>query len=74
MSFYCIPPSVVGCACCILARYCIFWGIIYLDFDSMKRALKADALQTVNTIKKPTAGAAFEYDDSLAKEVADELV
>lgn len=46
---------------------------IYLDFDSMKRALKADALQTVNTMKKPAAAAAFEYDDSLANEVADGL-
>lgn len=40
----------------------------------MKRALKADALQTVNTMKKPAVGAAFEYDDSLAKKVADDLV
>jgi len=39
----------------------------------MKRALKADALQTVNTMKKPAAAAAFEYDDSLASKVADGL-
>mgnify|MGYP006080332243 FL=1 len=59
--------------CCILARYCIRWGTIYIDFDSIKRALKADALQIVNTVKKPAAAGAFEYDDSLANEVPDGL-
>ena len=59
--------------CCILARYCIRWGRIYIDFDSIKRALKADALQIVNTVKKPAAAGAFEYNDSLANEVADGL-
>jgi hypothetical protein len=69
----CIPSSVVSYVCCILARYCIRWGRIYIDFDSIKRALKADALQIVNTVKKPAAAGAFEYDDSLANEVADGL-
>ena len=52
------------CVCCILARYCIRWSTIYIDFDSIKRALKADALQIVNTVKKPAAAGAFEYDGS----------
>jgi hypothetical protein len=63
----------VSYVCCILARYCIRWGRIYIDFDSIKRALKADALQIVNTVKKPAAAGAFEYDDSLANEVPDGL-
>ncbi len=46
---------------------------IYLDFDSLRRALKSEALQIVNTIKKPAAAAAFGYDDALANEVADGL-
>lgn len=46
---------------------------IYLDFDNLRRTLKSEAQQIVNTIKMPAAAAAFGYDDALANEVASGL-
>ncbi len=46
---------------------------IYLDYKSLKLTQNDEVLQIVNTMKGPAAVAAFEYDDTLARQVADGL-